>query len=50
MGNTASILNMLRKIGVEAEISLEEGLIKTIDWAKKNHIEYLDAFTGYKTA
>jgi nucleoside-diphosphate-sugar epimerase len=31
------------------EISLEDGLAKTIDWAKKNHIEYVDAFTGYKT-
>jgi glutamine amidotransferase len=29
MGNTASILNMLRKIGVEAEISLEEEKIRS---------------------
>ena len=31
------------------EISIENGLEITIDWAKKNHIKFLDAFTGFRS-
>ena len=31
------------------EISIENGLEITIDWAKKNGIKFLDAFTGFRS-